>query len=151
MPDAARVPTPVAPVNPPRRHLGLAIGIQVDGSHRKRGSAWGVRPCYTLMPKILFIGGLVAVGFDAAGKFLLTVSHSGRGVFSTATWERVARDATVVYPDAGMISGIGPLDGVSVPVKEVDYDTGVLRFTSPDGKLCFMYEEGAIEICETTA
>ena len=69
------------------------------------------------MPKHLFIGGLVAAGFDTAGKYLLTVSHSGRGVFSTATWERVARDASVIYPDAGTIAGIGPLDGISVPVQ----------------------------------
>ena len=102
------------------------------------------------MQKHLFVGGLIAAGFDSAGKYLLTVSHSGRGVFSTATWERVARDSLVIYPEAGMIEGIGPLDGISVQVREIDYGTGVLRFTSSDGKLSLTYEEGALEICENT-
>ena len=98
------------------------------------------------MPKHLFIGGLVAAGFDSAGEYLLTVSHSGRGVFSTATWERVARDTAHAYPEAGVAVGIGPLDGVSVPVREIDYDTGQLRFSSPDGKFSFEYEDGTLSI-----
>jgi hypothetical protein len=49
-----------------------------------------VRPSH-VMPKHLFIGGLVAADFDSTGAYLLTVSHSGRGVFSTDSWERVAR------------------------------------------------------------
>jgi len=36
-------------------------------------------------PKYLFVGGLVAMGFDPSGKFLLTITHSGRGVFATET------------------------------------------------------------------
>lgn len=103
------------------------------------------------MPKNLFIGGLVAAGFDSAGEYLLTVSHSGRGVFSTATWERVARDATLAYPEAGVAVGIGPLDGVSVPVREIDHGTGQLRFTSPDGRLSFEYESGTLTITEASA
>jgi hypothetical protein len=59
-------------------------------------------------PKHLFVGGLVAMGFDATGQFLLTVSHSGRGVFAVGTWERVARDTELAYPDAG--SGPNPTD-----------------------------------------
>ncbi len=98
------------------------------------------------MPNHLFIGGLVAAGFDSAGEYLLTVSHSGRGVFSTATWERVARDTALAYPEAGVAIGIGPLDGVSVPVREIDYDTGQLRFSSPDGRLRFEYESGTLSI-----
>src|SRR5882672_9129021 len=102
------------------------------------------------MPKHLFIGGLVAAGFDSAGEYLLAVSYSGRGVFSTATWERVARDAALAYPEAGIAVGIGPLDGVSVPVTEIDYDTGHLRFTSPDGRLSLEYESGTLTITEAT-
>jgi hypothetical protein len=41
--------------------------------------------------KHLLVGGLVAMGFDNTGKYLLTVSHSGRGVFVTETWKPVAR------------------------------------------------------------
>ncbi|HEU0010116.1 MAG TPA: hypothetical protein VFT34_09910 [Verrucomicrobiae bacterium] len=98
------------------------------------------------MPKHLFIGGLVAAGFDSTGAYLLIVSHSGRGVFSTDSWERVARDTQLAYPEAGSVRGIGPLDGVSVPVKEIDYDTGQLRFSSPDGKFSFEYEDGTLSI-----
>ena len=46
----------------------------------------------------LHVGGLVAMGFDASGNYLLTISHAGRGVFSTRTWERVARDPELAYP-----------------------------------------------------
>src|SRR5262245_21419165 len=98
------------------------------------------------MPKHLFIGGLVAAGFDSSGQYLLTVSHSGRGVFSTATWERVARDTALAYPEVGVAVGNGPLDGVSVPVREIDYATGLLRFASPDGRLSFDYEDGTLTI-----
>ena len=61
--------------------------------------------------KYLHLGGLMAVGFDATGKYLLTVSHSGRGVFSTESWERVARDYELVYPEEGIALGIGPAPG----------------------------------------
>jgi len=98
------------------------------------------------MTKHLIIGGLVAAGFDPTGAYLLTVSHSGRGVFSTDSWERVARDTELAYPEAGFVRGIGPLDGVSVPVKEIDYDTEQLRFSSPDGRLSFEYEESTLTI-----
>jgi len=58
------------------------------------------------------------MGFDATGKFLLTVSHTGRGVFSTDTWERIARDLRLVYPDNGKALGIGPLEGQRIDVIE---------------------------------
>ena len=98
------------------------------------------------MPKHLFIGGLVAAGFDSTGAYLLTVSHSGRGVFSTGSWERVARDTQLAYPKTGVAHGIGPIEGVPVPVQEIDYDTGQLRFSSPDGRLSFEYEDGTLTI-----
>ena len=82
------------------------------------------------MKKHIAIGGLVAAGFDTSAAYMLVVSHAGRGVFSTATWDRVARDHTVVYPDDGHVIGIGPLDGVRIPVKELNYDTGELRFAN---------------------
>jgi len=54
------------------------------------------------MTKHIFIGGLVAAGFDPEGKYLLVVSHSGRGVFDTHSWECVARDTELSYPEAVM-------------------------------------------------
>ena len=62
------------------------------------------------------------------------------------SWDRVARDTAPAYPEAGQATGIGPLDGVAVPVKEIDYDTGRLRFSSPDGRFSFEYEDGTLTI-----
>ena len=101
------------------------------------------------MTKNLFVGGLVAAGFDASGKFLLTVSHAGRGVFAVGTWERVARDAALVYPDDGYAIGIGPIEGQKIKVKE-DYE-GVLKLTSFDGLYHLFYDEGTITITDGRA
>ena len=68
----------------------------------------------------------MAIGCDPTGRFLLTVSHSGRGVFSTETWERVARSYEVTYPVSGACAGIGPIAGMSIPVLE-SYDGSVMR------------------------
>ena len=92
----------------------------------------------------LHIGGLVAAGFDPSGRFLLTVSHAGRGVFNTATWERVARDSVLAYPEHGHAVGIGPIAGMSIPVVE-RYDRPDLTFTGPDGSL-FCYESGTLYV-----
>ncbi len=96
------------------------------------------------MTKHLFVRGLVAAGFDASGKFLLTVSHAGRGVFTVGTWERVARDTALAYPEDGYAIGIGPIEGQKIKVKE-GYE-GVLELTSPDGLFNLSYEEGTITI-----
>lgn len=96
--------------------------------------------------KTLFIGGLVAMGFDKTGNYLLTISHDGRGLFSTHDWERVARDRSPSYPVEGLGRGVGPVEGESIPIKEKDYDTEFLRVRTPDGKWELSYFEGAIEI-----
>ena len=98
------------------------------------------------MTKNLFVGGLVAAGFDPTGRYLLTVSHSGRGLFATDTWERIARDTALAYPVDGHAIGIGPIEGSSVPVTELDYSTGTLQWTSQDGLTKFVYEDGTIEV-----
>ena len=59
----------------------------------------------------LIIGGLVAAGFDSTGRYRLTILHSGSGVYSTETWERVAPDYKPAYPHAGNAVGIGPISG----------------------------------------
>ncbi len=100
------------------------------------------------MTKHLFIGGLVAAGFDRTGAYLLAVSHSGRGVFSTATWERVARDSDLAYPKDGYAIGIGPIAGERIPVTEKNYDTEELRFSSPDGKFIFEYDSGTLTVTD---
>ncbi len=74
------------------------------------------------MEATLHIGGLVAAGFDPSGRFLLTVSHDGRGVYDTNNWERVARDYDLAYPENGYAIGIDlsqvyvfPLQSVKIP------------------------------------
>jgi hypothetical protein len=92
------------------------------------------------------IGGLVAAGFDASGAYLLTVTHSGRGVFSTNTWERVARDYEVIYPDNGQCSGIGPIDGEIISVTEMDFEKGTMQLKSLDGRITLECESSAINV-----
>ena len=46
---------------------------------------WRALPTYA-------VGGLEFVGFDRAGRYLLVVSSSGRGLFDCSTGEKVARD-----------------------------------------------------------
>jgi hypothetical protein len=94
----------------------------------------------------IVIGGLVAAGFDASGAYLLTITHSGRGVFSTGTWKRVARDYSVVYPEAGKSAGIGPIEGQVIGVTEMDYQKGALRLTSADGKITLDCESDGISV-----
>jgi hypothetical protein len=84
-------------------------------------------------PRHLWVGGLVAMGFDTTGKYLVVVSHSGRGVFSTDTWQRVARDYTVEYPSDEKAVGIGPIEGQLIPVQKRDERRDRLELLSPDG------------------
>jgi hypothetical protein len=62
----------------------------------------------------------------------------------------VARDSKVAYPESGRATGIGPIDGVSIPVSEIDYKTGYLKFSSPDAKLGFESKEGTLTISDTS-
>jgi len=79
---------------------------------------------------------------------LLAISHDGRGLFSTENWEIVARDRSPAYPIDGFGVGIGPIEGESVSIKEVDHDSELLRIRTPDDKWELSYFEGAIEIRE---
>lgn len=94
----------------------------------------------------LVIGGLVAAGFDERGEFLLTVSHSGRGVFRVGTWERVARDYQVVYPADGACAGIGPLAGQVISVTEMDPRSESMRIESPDAMTVLECESSGISV-----
>jgi hypothetical protein len=83
--------------------------------------------------KYLFVGGLVAMGFDSTDRFLLTVSHSGRGVFATETWERVAYEPELAFPEAGKAVGIGPIQGQVINVLERDETCEQILMDSPGG------------------
>lgn len=100
----------------------------------------------TNMASYLHVGGLVAMGFDESGEYLLTISHSGRGLFSTEDWQRVARDRELAYPQDGCGIGIGPVAGKVIPVTEKDYDTEELRVVTPDGLYMLDYDSGTITI-----
>ena len=90
----------------------------------------------------------MAAGFDATGSYLLVISHAGRGVFAANSWSLVARDSELAYPEDGCVVGIGPIDGVRIHVKEKDYDSGRLQFTSPNGEFELVYEDGTLTIAD---
>jgi hypothetical protein len=100
----------------------------------------------TLIGHYLHIGGVVAVGFDTSGSYLLVITHSGRGVFSTATWERVARCTELAYPVGGVGVGIGPIAGQAICVAEMNYATGEMRVVSPDGRYVLECESSGIAV-----
>ena len=91
----------------------------------------------------LHIGGLAAVGFDSTDEYLLTITHSGRGLFSTKTCRRVARDASLAYPESGT-ELVLPIDGKQVPVTETSFDNGAVTFTSRDGNITLNCESDGV-------
>ena len=99
----------------------------------------------------LHVGGLVALALDPTGRYLLTVSHSGRGVFDISSWQCVARDDLPAYPEGGVVEGIGPLAGQRLTASEIDYDQSTLSVVSPRGDFSLFYEEGTITIRSTDA
>jgi hypothetical protein len=98
------------------------------------------------MERYLHIGGIVAVGFDSTGEYLLVITHSGRGVFSTRTWERVARSTELAYPTDRVGVGIGPIDGRAIPVTEMDHEAGHMRAVSPDGRILLECDGSGIAV-----
>lgn len=68
------------------------------------------------------VGGLTELGFAQGERYLLVLSHNGRGLIDTETGERVARDyqepsSTRNWINQGThtIEAIGPLGGVAIP------------------------------------
>ena len=98
----------------------------------------------------LHIGGLVAAGFDKTGRYLLTISHSGRGVFDSENWTRIARDYALVYPERGLGTGIGPIADEQIPIVKMDYVTERFLLRNPDGRWILHCESSgiAVENCE---
>jgi hypothetical protein len=87
------------------------------------------------------VGGLTEVGLSEDERFVLVVSHDGRGVFDTHTGVRLARDREI--PESGaawrnkperLVLGIGPLTNVWVSV--VGLCGGSLRARAND--LCVL-------------
>jgi hypothetical protein len=99
----------------------------------------------------LNIGGLVAIGFDSTARYMLVVSHAGRGVYEVGSWLRVARDIELAYPVDGFAVGIGPIEAARLPVQEIDYSTGRLTTYTPDQRFKLDYESGMVEVTSTAA
>ena len=102
------------------------------------------------MPKVryLHVGGVLAMGFDPQAEYLLVISHSGRGVFSTCSWERVARDVELAYPVEGCGIGIGPIEGIRIPVTEMDFRTEKVSLSGCNGSIIIEYESGTITVID---
>jgi hypothetical protein len=98
--------------------------------------------------RYLHVGGLVAVGFDASGSYLLTITHSGRGVFCTKTWDRIARDYRLAYPAGGFGIGIGPIEGESIPVIELD-SSSERRIVNPKNGIELRCQSSGIEVLKS--
>ena len=86
------------------------------------------------------------MGFDSSGRFLLVVSHSGRGVFAADSWERVARDYELAYPENGQAVGIGPVEGQVIDVLQRDETCEEIRIDSPDGRAHLLGESDGVTI-----
>ena len=72
---------------------------------------------------IAMVGGLTEIGFDAEERYLLIISHSGRGLLDASTGARLAREPetpTLAVPwlrrTDRLALGIGPADGIWFPV-----------------------------------
>lgn len=70
----------------------------------------------------IYAGGLTELGFAKGERYLLLLSHTGRGLIDTETGERVARDyqepsstRNWVNESTHTIEAIGPLGGVAIP------------------------------------
>jgi hypothetical protein len=96
--------------------------------------------------KYLFVGGLVAMGLDKTGDYLLTVTHSGRGDFDTRTWERVARDKDLAYPEQQVSEGIGPLAGQRIAVVACDETREKIEIEAPNGQFHLIGESSGITV-----
>ncbi len=95
------------------------------------------------------VGGLVALAFARSERYLLVVTHSGRGVFDLDTGERIARDSAVLYPEHGAIVGIGPLSGELVPVASYDFEND-LTLSSESGRYRVVAYSSFIAVEEAT-
>lgn len=71
------------------------------------------------------MGGTTDIGFCSDSRYLLVASMQGRGVFEIESCERVARDSDWpgTWHHNSTIEGIGPLEGMEVPVRGFENPT----------------------------
>src|SRR5256885_4598144 len=75
--------------------------------------------------KSLIVGGTTSVGIDPSSRYLLIVSHSGRGLFELCDGKRIARDTEVFGPwyYGAECDGFGPLSGTKIPIFGFGHET----------------------------
>jgi hypothetical protein len=66
----------------------------------------------------LIVGGATSVGIDSSSRYVVVVSHSGRGLFKLSDGRRIARDNEVFGPwyYGAQCEGFGPLHGIKIPI-----------------------------------
>lgn len=94
----------------------------------------------------IIIGGLIAMGVDSTEEYLLTVSHSGRGLFSLETLEKIARSEETIYPENGFIGGIGSVSSETIRVIERNETIDVIELELPDKNLVLTGEADSITV-----
>ncbi len=67
-------------------------------------------------------------------------------MFSTESWERVARDTSDAYPIDGKAVGIGPIDGEIIVVEERDERRERIEMQLPDGRFHLTGESDGITV-----
>ncbi|HVY69546.1 MAG TPA: hypothetical protein VHH73_06430 [Verrucomicrobiae bacterium] len=68
--------------------------------------------------KTLVAREVTSIGIDPASKYVVVISHSGRGLFKLSDGRRVAKDTLVFGPwyYGAQCDGFGPLHGVKIPI-----------------------------------
>ncbi len=93
----------------------------------------------------IITGGLVGLAINSEEKYLLVVTHSGRGVYDLNSGDRIARDYEVIYPNNSKIDGIPPFSQKSIQLNEYDFENDLV-FHSPSGKLKITGESDNITV-----
>lgn len=95
----------------------------------------------------LNVGGVIAMGIDQSSRYLITVSHSGRGIFELCNGKKLHRDSNITYPVNNKIEGIGLCENKIFEVVEKDYKSDKpIVVVSTDKNFKAEYHEGCIEI-----
>jgi hypothetical protein len=82
----------------------------------------------------LLVGGLIAAGFDRAGRYLLLCSHAGRGLYDSFTGELTARDKRESYSiDFSQLEAEGIGECAGTPIRIAGLCGGGLSLISPSG------------------
>jgi hypothetical protein len=98
--------------------------------------------------KVLYVGGLIDIGFSAKSDLLLVISHDGRSVLDCLSNKQVARDRDNDFHFDIMsleAEGIGPLSGERIRTAGL-HGGGLSRQTDD----CWVAEELSLEWPEST-